>query len=471
MCVLRHLASGTASVALLVIPALLTNEVSAQEVLKVPAAQMQSASCRKQGTTRTFQKQKQTCQKVGKRLVWVAHKKAATTTSTLPATAELPTMPAGGSDQAPCMLREARTKKYQPWNVGFPRGDSYGTPTLPTSGRVNVQLLAIEFPDALGTAAELTAADTQIAEFNKWFEFTSNGALSFNWQFPKKWFRMSRSVPNYGLQKGDNITNTAMAQEVVSIADQDVDFSGSSFVIVLFPKSIRLGTDSLAIVNGRVDTNEGPIKNIFGGADYFYNNEYDLWSFWVHEWGHPMGLAGHTPRSSISIMDNQNGSSVMLNVWDTFFTGWMGSDELYCMPIEEKSKEITLIPLERLQRGPRGVIVPISDTNAIVIESHRAEGWGKRMLDSEYGRKSGNSATASYGVSVYWIDTTQDTNRYAGSSGFIDSDAGDRWADNLVPAGVSRPFDLLISGDKVSYRGVTVEFVKTGDYDTIRITK
>jgi hypothetical protein len=53
----------------------------------------------------------------------------------------------------------------------------------------------------------------------------------------------------------------------------------------------------------------------------------------------------------------------------------------------------------------------------------------------------------------------------------MDTDAGEKWADHVVPAGVKRPFDLLIKGDKVTYRGVTVEFVKTGDYDTVRITK
>ena len=430
-----------------------------------------ASSCKKAGQIRTYQKQKQTCKKVGKRLVWVSNKKVVSTTTTLPARAALPTMPAGGSDQAACKLREARSKKYQPWNVGFPRGDGYGTPTLPTSGRVNVQLLAIQFPDALGTAAELVAAEKEIAEFNKWFAFTSNGALSFNWQFPKQWFQMSRAIPSYGLRKGDRATVIPMAQEVVSIADSSVDFTNSDFVFVLFPRSIKLVSPDLGMANWRVETNEGPVKNLFGGSEYFYDRGFDLWSFWIHEWGHPMGLAGHAPRSSISIMDNQNGSSVMLNVWDTFFTGWMGSDELYCMPIEEKSKEITLIPLERLQRGPRGVIVPISDTNAVVIESHRAEGWGKRMLDADYGRQSGNSGTASYGVSVYWIDTTSDTNRYVGTDGFIDSDLGEKWADHVVPAGVARPFDLLINGDKVTYRGVTVEFVKTGDYDTVRITK
>ena len=225
------------------------------------------------------------------------------------------------------------------------------------------------------------------------------------------------------------------------------------------------------MANWRVESNEGPVKNLFGGSEYFYDRGFDLWSFWIHEYGHPMGLPGHTPRSNISIMDNQNGSSVTLNVWDTFFSGWMGTDELYCMPIEEKSKEITLIPLERLQRGPRGVIIPISDTNALVIESHRAEGWGKRMMDAEYGRQSGNFGTASYGVAVFWLDTTTDTNRYAGSSGFTDTDTGEKWGDHLVPAGVSRPFDLLIKGDTVTYKGITVSFVSTGDYDTVRITK
>jgi len=369
-------------------------------------------------------------------------------------------MPAGGSEQAACRLREARVKNYQPWNVGFPRGDSNGTPTLPTSGKANVQLLAIEFPGALGTSAELAAAEKEIAEYNKWFEFTSQGALSFNWQFPKQWLRMSKPTAQYNLQKGDRATVLPMAQEVVSIADPYVDFTNSDFVFVLFPKSIKLGVPDLGMHNWRVETNEGPVKNLFGGSEYFYDRGFELWSFWIHEWGHPMGLAGHAPRSNISIMDNQNGSSVMLNVWDTFFSGWMGSDELYCMPIEEKSKEITLIPLERLQRGPRGVIVPISDTNALVIESHRAEGWGKRM-----------SGSASYGVSVYWIDTTSDTNRYVGTDGIIDSDLGEKWADHVVPSGVTRPFDLLFKGDKVTYRGVTVEFVKTGDYDTVRITK
>ena len=411
--------------------------------------------CSRVGTTRSVRGVSFECVKNGRKLTWI--KKSIKTSAKT--TSARPLITAGGSDLEPCRLREARTVSYQPWNVGFPRGDQYGTPMLPTKGRANVQLIAIEFPDALGTVAELSAADSQIAEFNRWFEFTSKGQLSFNWQFPKQWFRMSRPVASYGFEKGNNAKFREIASEMISISDPVVDYTDSSFVFVLFPRTIRLGSPDVGHANNSLPSAEGIVRNLFGGSEYFYQRNFELWSFWVHEWGHPMGLAGHTPRSDISIMDNQNGSSVVLNVWDSFLSGWLDSDELYCMPMSTRSADVTLIALEKFERGPRGAIVPISPTNGIVIESHRAEGWGARM-----GKGIG-------GVSVYWVDTTKDTNRYAGSSGYTDTDLGDRWADNLVPPGMTRKFDLLQVGDSVTYRGVTVTFTKTSDYDTVAISR
>jgi len=363
------------------------------------------------------------------------------------------TVPAGGSPLDACKLTEARINKFQPWNIGFPRGTS-GTPTLPSAGVSNIQLIAVDFSDAVGTAEELTAADAQIAEFNKWFDFTSNGTKSFNWQYPKRWLRMSRPTPNYALVKGDRATVIPMGQEIISLADPIVDFTGSDFVFVLFPKNIQLGSPDLGFANWEVNSAEGTVRNLFGGAEYFYSNNYELWSFWIHEWGHPMGLAGHSPRSNLSIMDNQNGSSVVLNVWDTFFTGWMGADELYCMPSTQSALETQLIPLERLQRGMRGVIVPISKTEALVVESHRAEGWGARL------------GAGTYGVLVYYIDTTKDTDRSGESQGIVK----ETWAQYVTPA-TTNTYKLLLQGDTVTYKGITVTLTKTGDVDTVRITK
>ena len=369
-------------------------------------------------------------------------------------------MQAGGSALDACKLSEARINKFQPWNIGFPRGTS-GTPTLPSTGVSNIQFIAVDFSDAVGTAEELTAADAQISEYNKWFEFTSNGTLSFNWQYPKRWLRMSKPVPGYALIKGDRATVLPMAQEIVSLADPSIDFTNSDFVFVLFPKTIHDLNDGIGMANWQVNSAEGPVKNLFGGGEYFYKNKYELWSFWIHEWGHPMGLAGHSPRSNLSIMDNQNGSSVTLNVWDTFFAGWMGADELYCMPNSATTLETQLIPLERLQHGMRGVVVPISTTEALVVESHRAEGWGARL------------GAGTYGVLVYYIDTTKDTDRSGEQQGIVK----EAWSKYVTPTTDTNPDPsnalnkLLLQGDTVTYKGITVTLTKTGDVDTVKITK
>jgi len=369
-------------------------------------------------------------------------------------------MQAGGSALDACKLTEARINKFQPWNIGFPRGTS-GTPTLPSTGVSNIQFIAVDFSDAVGTAEELTAADAQISEYNKWFEFTSNGTLSFNWQYPKRWLRMSKSVPGYALIKGDRATVLPMAQEIVSLADPFIDFTNSDFVFVLFPRTIHDLNDGIGMANWQVNSAEGPVKNLFGGAEYFYKNKYELWSFWIHEWGHPMGLAGHSPRSNLSIMDNQNGSSVTLNVWDSFFAGWMGADQLYCMPSAQSTLETQLIPLERLQHGMRGVVVPISTTEALVVESHRAEGWGASL------------GAGTYGVLVYYIDTTKDTDRSGEQQGIVK----EAWSKYVTPTTDTNPDPsnatnkLLLQGDTVTYKGITVTLTKTGDVDTVRITK
>ena len=369
-------------------------------------------------------------------------------------------VPAGGSSLDACKLTEARINKFQPWNVGFPRGAS-GSTMLPSTGVSNVQLIAIDFSDAVGTADELSAADTQISEFNKWFEFNSNGAKSFNWQYPKRWFRMSKPVPDYGFRKGDWSKTLPSVQEMVSLADPYIDFTNSDWVFVLLPKSIRLSDPDIPYINPGITSAEGPVKNLFGGADYFYRNNYDLWSLWIHEWGHPMGLPGHSPRSNLSIMDNQNGSSVMLNVWDTFFAGWMGADQLYCMPNSATTLETQLIPLERLQHGMRGVIVPISTTEALVVESHRAEGWGSKL------------GAGTYGVLVYYIDTTKDTDRSGEQQGIVK----EAWSKYVTPNSDTNPDPsnatnkLLLQGDTVTYKGITVTLTKTGDVDTVKITK
>ena len=64
MFILRQMATAGASVVLSVVPSLpFTSEVTPQAVQKAPEVQVANTACKKQSTTRIFQKQQQTCKK------------------------------------------------------------------------------------------------------------------------------------------------------------------------------------------------------------------------------------------------------------------------------------------------------------------------------------------------------------------------------------------------------------------------
>jgi len=69
-------------------------------------------------------------------------------------------------------------------------------------------------------------------------------------------------------------------------------------------------------------------------------------------------------------------------------------------------------------------------------------------------------------VLVYYIDTTKDTDRSGESQGIVK----EAWAQYITPA-TTNTNKLLLQGDTVTYKGITVTLTKTGDVDTVKITK
>jgi hypothetical protein len=116
-------------------------------------------------------------------------------------------------------------------------------------------------------------------------------------------------------------------------------------------------------------------------------------------------------------------------------------------------------------------MIPISSTKILIVESHRAEGFGDRL------------SKGTYGVTTYVVDTTLDNDRSGESIG----QGKTRYSSLVItPTASTRGFSdaqfdrpsssgitdsLMLQGESVSYAGVTISLVKTGDYDTVRISK
>jgi|688.fasta_scaffold235470_2 hypothetical protein len=438
-------------------------------------ASSSGSSCSKLGSKSGTQEKPLVCSKVGKKLIWKVSNiniggKNGTLLKANKAHSPIP-VPAGGAPIEECQLRDGDTS--HPTNVGFPRSQSFSIEPLMTStGTANFQMIAIDFPQHKGTNKVLIEGEKQIADINAWIEFYSNKKLSFNWQFPKRWIRMPKAFSDYGYVKGNRASQTAIATDMIAAADSFVDFSNSDFVVVLLPSALELnGFPDIGIHNYSIPSNEGRVRNIWAfDRNYFakQNQIFDRGINIMHEYLHPMGIAGHAPRGPFLM----HGGGSALGVWDAFLAGWLDTTEFYCMPKTATKFESALIPLERLQHGMRGIIIPISDTNGLVVESHRDEGNWNTALSGRYG------------VAVYWVDTTKSLDRYKGGilvengeGAFVyDTDEGEVYANYLSPftnnyRPTSRKRFLLLKGESVTYKGITVKVIKSGDTDTVRVTK
>lgn len=387
---------------------------------------------------------------------------------------------------ADCQLKEARINKTQPNNVGFPHSNDI----VPHLGKHKVILIPIDFSDSPGSADFLAQQNAQMKTYSAWYKFFSNGRASAEVVTSNKWFRAPKPGKEYVIgQNHANTANTeeknmnAAAQDFINATGKTFDFTDSPGVFFIFPK--QHGTGIVSSILGRgvnLQTPQG-VKNLFyfSPGEYSYKLESELkkpysrfWALWIHEILHSQGLALHAPGNGFftGLGQQQEGPSLTIGMWEQFLLGWLKDSQVFCAPASIlKSTTVVLNPLEVATSKYKTAIVPLSATQALVVESRRpigySNGWDK--VDS--------------GAFIYLVDTTKDNDRSGESNGKDKGNdmAFDKWAYYLAPDGSrmrnSGNFfyqyrDYFVKkGQSVTYGGVKITVVKSGSTDTIQIKK
>jgi hypothetical protein len=162
---------------------------------------------------------------------------------------------------------------------------------------------------------------------------------------------------------------------------------------------------------------------------------------------------------------------------------WVNPSDVWCSELDSlKPSEITLSPLEREQKGVKAAMVKLGPSRVLVVESHRKDKWGK-------------FSNGTYGVTAYIVDTRFDTDRsgeYAGVDDFkgvkytraanylefkvnhgdykaerFDWETGKSWG---MQTYFSKNY-FLYEGESFTYEGVNVKLIRSGDNDTIMVSK
>ena len=345
--------------------------------------------------------------------------------------------------------------------VGFPKRDY----RLPSYGKINALIIPIDFSDVPGKGRPEEVFTAMTDEMARFYYLQSGGRVQFNFQSLKDWVRAPFLSTAYNLGRWSGGDSNGYYGAALALADPLVDYSLFDVVYVLSPREIPASSIAYgpAFVSRPGDsysmTNEGLVRNgSISGADAWNAGVTGAaWKWIAHETGHLFGLhdlytvSSSGPYGSWDIMSlNWTEEALALNSWNRYLQGWLSDSQVNCLEREkiEKPVEQMITPIERDVEGIKSVMVKLSDSKILTIESRRNAGYDSLNESRE-------------GVLIYTVDMT------------IPSIKGG-WSTQRRPGSTAADFSdaALKVGDSITVEGLLIEVLKRDSSgDLVRISR
>lgn len=346
----------------------------------------------------------------------------------------------------PCKLDKIYDFDYV--DLGFPNNGP-----SPSLGTINVQILFADFPDVRATQSTASVFSILDPINTKFFEEMSYGRLNVNLIPHNTWLRLDNPSTYYGESLRSAQEHLAFIQEAVDKADSEVDFSETDIVVVV------ANPDAEAIpygpTFGSLDENfsiKADGNSILTGI----NSGYDL-NFWgglwlAHEMGHSLGLPDlysytsantHQYVGGFDMMGLISGEAPGFVAYERWLLGWLDDSQIYCHA--EGSVAIEIQELAS-SGGLKAVMVPLTNTKALVVESRKRKGF--------------DSALSKEGVLVYTVDTS--TPRGEGPIRLKPNSQSGEMKQNAP----------MLAGEQYTYEGITVNVIRNkSSSDIVIVTR
>ena len=321
--------------------------------------------------------------------------------------------------------------------LSWPRSDD----RLRSTGTVNVAVLFADFADVAADRSPEEALALVSPGSEDFFAAVSYGRMNLVLHPHLEWLRLGRST-GYAEAIRSFDGHRDFIVQAVALADAAFDFSEIDEVVVMStPNATEIASGPTWMgfdeFGGRIDADGAGITNgITGGADITYWG----WKWLPHEMGHSLGLpdlydlVGGGFTRPFGIMDLIDSSAPGYFAYERRYLGWLDDDQIICL---DGDHQATISPIETAG-GVKAMMVPLSPSRAVAVESRRAIGY--------------DSALSVEGALVYVVDAS------------IPTFEGPIQVMNLH----RRPLGV---GESVTVEGVTITVVDaTPDGDTVQIT-
>ncbi|CAN2241485.1 M6dom_TIGR03296, M6 family metalloprotease domain [actinobacterium SCGC AAA044-D11] len=449
------------------------------------------ASCKVNKQSVTFLTKTYTCIKKGKKLIW--SKGSAVPVKTPEVPAKTPEVPAK-TPEVPAKTPEVATMTYAPPTQlsseietcklkednnnrrGMQSVLASGFPTITNlavkTGTVKWALIPIDFPDLPGESNFRIRVDSQMRLLSDWYETVSEGKFKIEWVVQDKWVTLPGITSDYVIPLSVNLNNAAngpkIFKDAMTAADPVFDFTSIQTVNFILPSGqtfIGEGSQGFPWDQAvkETSTKEGSISSYSIPGKFFDQPGRLYWSYWAHEFGHAMALphigSSREPNAymGLDLMSNQDGESRELSGWLRFVAGWLPDEKVYCKELTKlESTDITLVPLNERDTGIKMVVVPISQSKAIIIESRRE------------GKFTCSMPSKRSGVLAYLYDA-----KLSHGENFLQPITPDGRAPEVGSNCQVQPYPnpILYKGQKIFVEGLSIEIIDSRNFDKIRISK
>jgi M6 family metalloprotease-like protein len=368
------------------------------------------------------------------------------------------------SQRTSCQLLDQTNNKTL--QVGFPKAAG----RLPSNGVIRALIIPVDFADVQGNGNPENVFAEMTDGMNDYYFHVSANRVKFEFTTLRSWVRMPVSSSYHALGKWGEGDVTGYWKLALKTADPLVDFSLFDVVYVLSPKeipssSIAYGPAGPLRPNNGLTTNDGQVINIsLSGADAWSGGAVsgNSWKWISHETGHLFGLhdlyttnATQTYSATYGQWDLMSETFtqgvIEINSWNRYLLDWLSDSQVVCLDvttISSAGREVLIDPIERNNSLTKSVVVKISDTKIIVVESRRNEGFDVMTSSKE-------------GVLIYTVEMN------------IDSQKGG-WKVQRRPGSVDPKFTdaALRAGEKIVTNGVTIEVLsRDANGDRVKISK
>ncbi|MCE2527106.1 MAG: PD40 domain-containing protein [Actinomycetia bacterium] len=357
----------------------------------------------------------------------------------------------------------------------------------PSTGRVKITVLFMDFPNAQATYTTHTEIQNGFSYMVQYLETMSYRKLNIEVDVVHRWWRAPKNFEAYlGVTvHGAGALFWEASAEAVRLADDSYDFSDTDMFITVFP-SEHFGR---ALAGGRAQADGKTFPGIWMNADVGVDPGIPspLGLMAAHELVHELGLADLYPwdgnirgipdlrpgqrwvHSEIGLMSLEASfastnptldfvAPVEMLAWSRWQLDWLEPSQIQCgIP---PGGSVTLQPVAKPGTGTVMAAIPLSRHQIIVIENRRKLGYDAAAPPDHQSGGMPSHGLPEEGVLVYTVDTLTGNGqlpiKIAGEIGTVQYDS----------------FPVLKVGESITLRGYTITITNdTHPTYTINITK